>query len=263
MLAVWRAPVDNDGLKLVDNPYSALHRWRSLGLDRTTAALDALTIRSRSVAGGIEVRTRHTVGAPGLDATIGHDRRMRFLPDGTVEITEEVLLPEELEDLPRIGVQFELATGFEDLEWYGRGPHECYPDRDRGAALGRYSSTVTEQYVGYVMPQEHGLHTAVRWLELRDGATALRIDGDRPLMFSALHHSAEDLTKATHDVELRARRETVVHLDVAHRGLGTASCGPDTLAKYRIAAGRHRWRWCLRPRRAQRRQPAPAGKMPS
>jgi beta-galactosidase len=61
-----------------------------------------------------------------------------------------------------------------------------------------------------------------------------------------LHFSATDLTAATHDVELIARPETIVHVDRAHRGLGTLSCGPDTLAQYRVGPGRYRWRWTLR-----------------
>jgi beta-galactosidase len=50
---------------------------------------------------------------------------------------------------------------------------------------------------------------------------------------------------ATHDVELAPRAETVVHLDVAHRGLGTASCGPDTLPEYLVGPGTYEWSWSL------------------
>jgi beta-galactosidase len=62
---------------------------------------------------------------------------------------------------------------------------------------------------------------------------------------SALHVRAADLDAATHDVELRPRAETVVHLDAAHRGLGTASCGPDTLEPYVLRPGTYRWTWTL------------------
>jgi beta-galactosidase len=64
---------------------------------------------------------------------------------------------------------------------------------------------------------------------------------------SALHYRAADLAAATHDVELTPRAETVVHLDAAHRGLGTASCGPDTLPEYLVGPGIYRWSWTLRP----------------
>ena len=101
-------------------------------------------------------------------------------------------MPEPFADLPRVGIRFDLVPGFEELEWYGRGPHECYPDRQRGAALGRYRSTVTEQYVPYVMPQEHGLHTDVRWMELRRGPTVRGVRIDAP---GAVHVRARCTTR--------------------------------------------------------------------
>jgi len=58
-----------------------------------------------------------------------------------------------------------------------------------------------------------------------------------PLHVSATHHTADDLYAADGQHVLRPRRELVVHLDAAHRGLGTASCGPDVLPQYRLAAG--------------------------
>lgn len=66
------------------------------------------------------------------------------------------------------------------------------------------------------------------------------------LQFSASHHRAEDLSAASHTHELRPREAGVLHLDALQRGLGTGSCGPDTLPAYRIAGGRHRFRYSMR-----------------
>jgi hypothetical protein len=65
--------------------------------------------------------------------------------------------------------------------------------------------------------------------------------------FSASHFTDDDLWRARDLTELTPRAETFVHFDVAHRGLGTLSCGPDTLPRYRVAPGRHSWSWRLRP----------------
>jgi beta-galactosidase len=216
-LALWRAPIDNDGLKLALGPLSPFARWREWGLD--TLAPPGVVHQTRTVAGD----------------------------DGSITFHEHVVIPDHVGDLPRVGMRFDLVPGFEVLEWYGRGPHECYPDRSRGAALGRYRSTVTDEYVPYVMPQEHGLHIDARWLELRresDGVR-VRVNAPAPFMFSALHHTPEQLTEALHDVELVARAETTVHVDHAHRGLGTMSCGPDTLPKYKLGPGTYTWSWRL------------------
>jgi beta-galactosidase len=75
----------------------------------------------------------------------------------------------------------------------------------------------------------------------------LRLELARPSQVSVSHFTASDLAAATHREDLVRRRETIVHLDAAHRGLGTASCGPDTLARYLVPTGPHTWTWTIRP----------------
>jgi beta-galactosidase len=100
------------------------------------------------------------------------------------------------------------------------------------------------------MPQEHGHHTDVRWLELSDLVPArrpatLRVAASGALEFNASHFTAEDLYAARHTTDLKARPETILYLDAAQRGLGTASCGPDALARYRLPAGSHAFGYVL------------------
>ena len=154
-----------------------------------------------------------------------------------------------LPDLPRLGVTFALRPGFELLRWFGRGPHESYPDRKRAAAVGLYSGTVTEQYVPYVLPQEHGNKTDVRWMSLENpGKCAVRFTAEGGSMeCSAGHFTAQDLFKAKHTIDLAPRAETIVNLDYAQRGLGTGSCGPDTLEQYHIRPSTYRFNYSIRP----------------
>ena len=138
-------------------------------------------------------------------------------------------------DLPRVGVSLLLDPGHEALTWYGAGPWDNYSDRKASALVGIYRSTVTDQYVPYVMPQEHGHKTAVRWLTLGDPSTgALMVSGQPLIEFSASHFTADDLFRARHTYDLVPRPEVVLNLDYGQRGLGTASCGPDTLDRYRL-----------------------------
>ena len=163
-----------------------------------------------------------------------------------MSVEEEAEIPDELTDLARVGTTLEGVAGLERCEWFGPGPQETYPDRKRGGQVGRWRSTVAEQYVPYVRPQENGGHADVRWLALTDaGGSGFRISLDEPRQVSVTPFRAADLATATHDVELRPRAEAVIHLDAAHRGLGTASCGPDTLAEYKIGPGTYRWSWTL------------------
>ena len=85
---------------------------------------------------------------------------------------------------------------FGRLRWYGRGPHENYPDRNRSAMLGVWEGEPDAS--PYLVPQEFGLRTDCRWFELVDerrGET-LRIDAVGPtsaLHVSATHHLPDDL----------------------------------------------------------------------
>jgi len=212
--------------------------WDDLGFGRLTAR-----------PGSVERTDGRTVVVAdvtaGGGATIRHERTIRCVAGGFV-VDERVVIPDGLDDLARVGIAFETVPGFEEARWYGRGPHESYPDRKHGARVGRWDSTVADLATQYIRPQENGGRADVRWLELRDdGGRTIRLDFDRPLQVSATHHRAADLAEATHDVELTPSPETVVHLDVAHRGLGTASCGPDTLPDYVIAPGTYRWSWSI------------------
>ncbi|MEO1057645.1 MAG: glycoside hydrolase family 2 TIM barrel-domain containing protein [Actinomycetota bacterium] len=212
-LTIFRAPVDNDGFKLMDVDFDggsdALRQWRALGIDRLPA-----------------------------DELVEHHHDVDVLDDGSEVHRHHVVVPTELGDLPRIGVTIELPRRFDRWRWFGRGPLENYPDRNRGAVLGTFDRTLDDP--PYLVPQEFGLRTDCRWMELHDSAgNRVRIEAIDPaaLHMSATRYRTADLYAAAHETDLRAAPRTIVHLDVAHRGLGTASCGPDVLDRYRIAPG--------------------------
>jgi beta-galactosidase len=217
-LSLWRAAIDNDGFKLMPELSErlgvggqALRQWKAAGVHNTPA--EQL----------VEHSCRRSVSDDGL-AVVYHHR---------------VDVPDSLVDLPRVGVRFSLPGRFRDLRWYGRGPHENYPDRNASAMLGVW--TGVPDLPPYLVPQEFGLRTDTRWLECADPQTGerVRIDVVQPLSLhiSATNYRAEDLYVCANEADLWPRDELVVHLDVAHRGLGTASCGPDVLPQYRLPAG--------------------------
>ncbi len=186
-------------------------------------------------------------------------RQRRRVVDGGFEIVDEVTIPETYDDLPRVGVRFELPAGFDDLEWFGPGPGDSYPDRRAATTLGRWTARVGEQAVPFIVPQEYGLHVDTRWFRIGDGTTTLEVTPAVPMAFSALPYRAEELTAATHAHQLPGEPSgaTFVHLDVAHRGLGTAACGPDTAERWKVRGGSFRWAWRLSAssgRRAEGRQ---------
>jgi len=234
-LALWRAPTDNDRIG------GMAARWNGWGLTDLTRTVTSIDTDGATTIVSCDYRT-------GSGIVVRHEQRLRAVDGGGIEVEEVAIVPDELTDLARVGTVLETIPGLESIEWFGRGPHETYPDRKRGGRLGRWRSTVTEQYVPYVRPQENGGRADVQWISLSDAAGAgFRLAFDRPLQVSATHFRATDLATATHDVELVARPETIVHFDAAHRGLGTASCGPDTLPEYLVGPGTYRWSWSILP----------------
>jgi beta-galactosidase len=275
---LWRAATDNDGMKLfvgeVDKELwvgmagKPLTRWLDWGLDELHRSPVGASVKRRQRAVVISNRTK----AWGSDRSvlITHRQTITVQPTGDLVFDETVRLPDGWDDLPRVGVSFTLPAGFEQLTWFGLGPHENYVDRRSGSTLGRWSSTVAHQYVPYLMPQEHGAHTRVRWAALeqtrptagtRVGLLIAGIDVD-DLHVTARHHTTDALWRARDWTELTATDDVVVHVDVAQRGLGTGSCGPDTLPRYRVPGGTHRWRWRLRPYLVGVDDPGALGRQP-
>ena len=234
-LSLWRAPTDNDRIAGLGA------EWERLGVGR----LERRVVGIERGNGEVIVRADEVTEA---GIVVPHERRIRSLEGGGILVDETAHVPAPLRDLARIGTVLETVDGLEELEWFGGGPHETYPDRRRSGVVGRWASTVTGQHVPYIRPQESGGHADVRWLTLRgrDGR-GFRIVLDRPRQVSVTHFRAIDRATATHDDELVPSASTIVHLDAAHRGLGTASCGPDTLPEYLVGPGTHRWAWALLP----------------
>jgi beta-galactosidase len=176
-----------------------------------------------------------------------HIEHYTLSPAGELVVENTVRLGKNITDIPRVGVSLVLMPGLEQLEWFGRGPLENYADRKASSMVGRYSSTVTAQYVPYIMPQEHGHKTDVRWLSLTNNkGFGVLVTGDPTIEFSASHFTANDLFGALHTTDLKPRDEVILNLDYAHRGLGTASCGPDTLEQYRLLESEYNWAYRLR-----------------
>lgn len=235
LLNVWRAPTDNDGIKLMlENPWQPfrLPQWLEAGLHQLAHSPRSVRlVEGRDGSIGVEIVHR----ASGRDRwnDFRHWHRYSLLPSGELRVENEVRVGGGLRDLPRVGVTLWLVPGLEQLEWYGRGPWENYADRKASAIVGRYAGTVTDEYVPYIMPQEHGHKADVRWLSLSDGlGRGLKVTGEPDLEFNASHFSDADLYAALHTTDLTPRPETILNLDGAMRGLGTASCGPDTLEAY-------------------------------
>ena len=161
--------------------------------------------------------------------------------DGVIDLKTTFLPQGVLPELPRLGLAFCLAPAYNTFTWYGRGPQDNYPDRKTSAATGLWKGTVAEQYVHYPRPQDSGNKEEVQFLTLTDKQNkGIRVDAVEDVFSaSALHYTAQDLYKETHDCNLKPRPEIILSMDAAVLGLGNSSCGPGVLKKYAIEKKEH------------------------
>jgi beta-galactosidase len=249
VLQLWRGPTDNDGIKLWTGQHKkVLAKWQALGLDKPLLHLPCSFEWKPNRQGTITVTLSHSAWNVKSANNAIHTHRYTFYPDARLLVENDIALSgSAMIDLPRVGISLRLVPGYERLRYFGRGPWENYSDRNTSALVGLYNSTVSDQYVPYVLPQEHGHRTGVRWLELRADKQmpAVRLQGSEPFEMNVTHHSAEDLYTAKHTIDLQPSPETIVYLDAGHRGVGTNSCGPDTLPTYRLLGQRYQFSYEL------------------
>jgi beta-galactosidase/evolved beta-galactosidase subunit alpha len=226
-LNFWRAPIDNDA------PFVA--GWREKGLHRLMHRVDGVEVTpDGDTAVRIDVRTRiaGTVYQRAFLCTYHY----RIDAGGAVSLAVEGQPQGDWGDtLPRVGLEMTLPGRYDRATWLGRGPGECYCDSLAAQRVGLYRRTVDELYTPYVMPQENGNRTDVRWVALTDvRGVGILAAGRESLNFSALHYTPADLTAAKHTCDLTPRDTVTLCLDHRQLGLGSAACGPGTLPQYTL-----------------------------
>ena len=227
---VWRPPTDNDVSWHGDE--QALRHWRQAGYDR--AAVEVVRHRCWPDVAVADVVL--ACGDTGLALRFG--LRWRMHADGV--LTAAIRFQpgrRDLPHLPRLGLVGRMAGELSELEWFGPGPLETYPDRHSGQPLGRHRLPVADLRHPYIVPQESGNRTAVRWATLSDeDGRGLLVVGHPRLDVNAGHFDDADVEAAMHHHEMTATDDVVLHLDGRHSGLGNASCGPGRLERYRVDA---------------------------
>ena len=230
----FRAPTDND--KSFGNWLAK--DWKLHGMDNPQISLESFDHQLREDGAVIvQVRTNNVYKEGKITTTSVYT----ICSDGTIDLKTTFLPQGVLPELPRLGIAFCLSPSYDTFIWYGRGPQDNYPDRKTSAATGLWKGTVDEQYVHYPRPQDSGNKEEVHYLMLTDKQNkGIRIDAvEEVFSASALHYTAQDLYKETHDCYLKPRAEVILSLDAAVLGLGNSSCGPGVLKKYAIGKKEH------------------------
>lgn len=235
---LWRAPLDNDigvseAAKPDPNAWSA--RWAAAGLDRLEPVCEAFSW----VEGDSDVEISTVRALKAGDHTVARSR-WTYRVDGAGELTVTVDLEVApgLPPLPRVGLTLALADRPGEVHWYGRGPHENYPDRKLSADVGRYRASIEALHTPYIFPSENGLRCDTRQLTLG----SLTVTGD--FHFGVSRYRQADLAAARHQYELSEEAGIFVHLDVQHMGVGgDDSWSPSVHPEYLLTD--RRYHYCL------------------
>ncbi|MBN1874364.1 MAG: hypothetical protein JXA33_09040 [Anaerolineae bacterium] len=236
VLNLWRAPTDNDAPNMAG-------LWRETGMDTLTERLGTFAIEQPSPQ-IVRVIQQMATSVPGITAHYGYT----IYGSGDVVLEHIVCVAGGLPPLPRVGLRMTMPSSYQSLSWYGRGPHESYADRKQSARVDVYTTTVMEDYVPYIKPQEYGNKTDIRWLALTDNeGRGLLVVGAPTFEASAHPFAAQDLEAARHTYQLKPLHYIILNLDYTQSGLGSASCGPGVLPQYDLTSRTYKYSLRLRP----------------
>ncbi len=240
----WRAPLANEldswpvyrtemGMTREGMGLGLANGWRSLGLDNLNHRLNSFSLTEQT---GDRVKITAETSVHAHNYRSGFAVRYCYTVEqtGLVKLTLKTIPAGNMTHwLPRIGLKMQLPRKYRALEWFGRGPHENYPDRKSGARVGRYTSTVEEEYQPYLIPQDYGNKTDVRWVALTaDDGNGLYVTGDELLQFSAHHFSTDNLSRAGYTFQLE--EDEAITLNIDHRVSGVGGTSISTLNQYRV-----------------------------
>ena len=242
----WRIPTDNDyGYNMVEKQgvWKDAHKSATLVTFKYADEGDRLMLKvERSIDSVFaSFNTTYTVFGSG---SINVENSLILAPDKVYV------------DLPRIGMQTLISGTLENVEWYGRGPHENYSDRKSSARMGVYTSAVKELYFPYIRPQEGGYRTDTRWIRFtnKDGKGML-ITGDSPLSFNAKYFGRQQFCNSeelvlNHTFDLKKEEHITLNIDHKQMGVGgDNSWGAEVHQEYRVQAHEYFYGFTISPLR--------------
>ena len=266
----WRAPTDNDfganlqtRFRVWENPGLRLKRGSFKGEQQDGSYVVTADYELRMLEAVLHLKYIVTpdgqlIVNQNLEANVkfeqeqaqaqqGGERRARR-PEMAVEPLREK------PNLFRFGMQLVMPKEYVSVDYYGKGPGECYADRESDQMVAHYKQTVAEQFFPYIRPQENGNHTGVRYWKVLNGAgKGLEFYGTEPLNATALNYLQSDLDDGVnkaqrHSGDLMERPFTVVSIDKCQFGLGCVnSWGAWPRAEYQMPYGDYAYTYVIKP----------------
>ncbi|MFI3237726.1 MAG: glycoside hydrolase family 2 TIM barrel-domain containing protein [Lachnospiraceae bacterium] len=220
---IWRAITDNDRKIAGD--------WIKAGYDRKTVRVYSSKVYVEK--DGIRVVFKVGIGAVFLQNILNVTTTFMIYSDGALNIIMDAIKNPVFPYLPRFGMRLFMPKAFEEVSYIGYGPYESYADKHRASYYDKFHTTVTKSHEDYMKPQENGSHFACKYVGVSDELTKLEVCGS-DFSFNASHYMQETLRETRHNFELVEDDYTILCLDSQMSGIGSGSCGPQLIEKYRL-----------------------------
>ncbi|MBQ6527240.1 MAG: beta-galactosidase [Clostridia bacterium] len=223
---VWRAPTDNDR--------NVRHEWEAAGFH--FIAPWAFGTRSSVDGNAAMIQTTLSLACPSHVPLLKLAVTWNVYGDGTLDCSVDAQRDPRADYpmLPRFGVRLMLPDSMRSIEYSGMGPMESYVDKHHAAYHGTFTADRDAMHEDYLKPQENGSHYDVSTVSVSGSGVSLRAASDTPFSFNVSPYTKEELTEKAHAFELVPCGSTVLSLDYKQNGIGSNSCGPELLKKYRF-----------------------------
>ena len=227
-LSVFRAPTDNDRKVVYEWAYTNDNggNWNGENLNRIFTKIYSCTCKDNIIT--VEASIAGVARLPIVKYKVNYE----FYEDGEIKVTFDGDVREFSSYLPRLGFEFTLSKPNDTFSYFGMGPGESYCDMNLHAKMGMYSSSAAGEYVNYVVPQEHGNHFNTRYLGMDSGISFVTDDA---FEVNVSEYTIDNIYSATHSDELVKNGCTNVRIDYKVSGIGSNSCGPQLIEKYRLS----------------------------
>ncbi len=223
IINTWRSVTDNDISGWGGSYVEYFDKWNKAGLNATTNTLKEINVDKNTIV----VKSELTAKSKALfELEITYEFTANSgLKISTKAIPTKRLLSFNMTDIPRFGWDVTLTNPYNNITWYGRGPHENYIDRNSSTLVAEYNATIDELHTPYIFPQANGNHTDTRWMETRTNKGnglryTLEKEKNELYNFTASPYSETDLDNAEHTIDLKKDGNVHLHIDYKHSGVG-------------------------------------------
>ncbi len=223
----YRPPVDNDR----ENGFiGRTATWRNAAKNRTVNSVNISPVNDGSQNKGVKFEIKATL--PTSPSTSAYASTVTVYGSGDI-VYDQTLNPGTniTAEIPVVGTLMKVDGQFKNLTYYGRGPEENYRDRQDASDVGVYKTTVSEQFVHYVEPQEHGNRSDIRFAALtNDNGLGFMVSSDTNFEINASHFEQNNITNSKHPYELTPSDDIyfkVNHLTMGVGGRDSWGARPD------------------------------------